>query len=138
MARKHKHVPKKPPATPTAAAAEEHRLKDRATEAANYARFGATDTEIADLLGTSPQTLKRHLIHEIQAGRADRRMSLRRKQTEVAMKGDRTMLIWLGKVELGQREFDIPIDPSTLTSDQIARLLDGEDLLAVLANPTQA
>lgn len=32
------------------------------------------------------------------------KVSLRRKQYEVAMKGDRSMLIWLGKQMLGQKE----------------------------------
>ena len=32
------------------------------------------------------------------------KVSLRRKQFELALKGDRTMLIWLGKQHLGQRE----------------------------------
>lgn len=32
------------------------------------------------------------------------RVSLRRKQFEVAMSGDRSLLIWLGKQQLGQRD----------------------------------
>lgn len=32
------------------------------------------------------------------------RVSLRRKQFEVAMTGDRTLLVWLGKQQLGQRD----------------------------------
>ena len=47
------------------------------------------------------------------------RVSLRRKQFEVAMSGDRTLLIWLGKQQLGQRDTfpeeiqTTPIIPST-------------------------
>jgi hypothetical protein len=35
-------------------------------------------------------------------------MSLKRKQFDMAMKGNVTMLIWLGKQTLGQR--DVPAD----------------------------
>lgn len=38
------------------------------------------------------------------------RISLRRKQFEMAMAGDRVLLIWLGKQHLGQR--DMPTDDS--------------------------
>jgi len=41
-------------------------------------------------------------LHKIWG--ADGKKSLRRKQYELAMKGDRTMLIWLGKQWLGQSD----------------------------------
>lgn len=50
-------------------------------------------------------------------------ISLRRKQWQVAMKGDKTMLIWLGKQYLSQKEnqdFDVKLYLKQLTgkSDQ--------------------
>jgi hypothetical protein len=36
-------------------------------------------------------------------GEARACIALRRKQMELALKGDRTMLIWLGKQRLGQQ-----------------------------------
>jgi len=40
----------------------------------------------------------------IEKGKGEGRMSLRRKQFALAMQGDKTMLIWLGKQTLGQRD----------------------------------
>lgn len=73
------------------------------------ASFMCTDEEMASLLGTSVDVLTNNKNKEafseckkrgIESGKA----SLRRKQYEVAMKGNTTMLIWLGKQYLGQAE----------------------------------
>jgi hypothetical protein len=74
----------------------------RLDEVENYAALGGTDLEIAEMVGCSPQTLKRRYGEKLKAGRARRRLRLRQKQTEVALGGNVTMLIWLGKQELGQ------------------------------------
>lgn len=132
--RKHQEIPPKKPGS-QAERSELTRIAKRRTEVENYARLGGTDTEIASILKTSPQTLKRACIEELQAGRSERRLTLRRKQTEAALRGNIAMLIYLGKVELGQREFEIQIDPATLSIEQIERLLDGESLPAVLSGP---
>lgn len=69
-----------------------------------------TQVEICDLIGVCEDTLNsrskekhgvtfsEYLRQKSQFGKR----SLRRKQYEVAMSGDRTMLIWLGKQWLGQ------------------------------------
>lgn len=68
------------------------------------AGIGCPVDEIALVLGCDKRTLERRYAAVIETGRADIRKSLRRKQVELALKGDRTMLIWLGKQLLGQRD----------------------------------
>lgn len=68
------------------------------------AGVGCPVEEIAFHLGCDKRTLERRFAALIEKGRADIRSSLRRKQVELAMKGDRTMLVWLGKQLLGQRD----------------------------------
>jgi len=70
----------------------------------NLARVGCAVTEIAALVGCSPDTLQRRFAAVIKEGFEHRNASLRRKQFEAAMKGNTTMLIWLGKQYLGQRD----------------------------------
>lgn len=70
----------------------------------DLAGIGCTMIEIALISGLSVDTLERRFAEVIEKGRADRRASLRRKQTELALAGDRTMLIWLGKQDLGQTD----------------------------------
>ena len=68
------------------------------------ARIGCTGDEIASVLRVSRDTLDRNYAEVLKRGRDSLRVSLRRKQVQQAMKGDRTMLIWLGKQLLGQRD----------------------------------
>ena len=69
-----------------------------------------TMIEMADIVGVSQDTLKRRYADIINKGKAEGKMRLRRKQVEVAMSGNHTMLIWLGKQMLGQRETPITED----------------------------
>lgn len=68
------------------------------------AQIGCTNQEIADIVGVSHDTLTRRCKDELDEGRAFGRMSLRRKQWDVALSGNVTMLIWLGKQVLGQAD----------------------------------
>ena len=68
------------------------------------ASIGCPLAEMASVLGCSQDTLERRFADVIETGRSEGKRSLRRKQFELAMKGDRTMLIWLGKQLLGQRD----------------------------------
>ena len=57
------------------------------------------------------------------------RMSLRRKQMELALAGDRTMLVWLGKQYLGQsdkREIEASVQTLNM-GDIIKNMDDSED-----------
>lgn len=68
--------------------------------------------EIASWFGCSPDTIERACKREHRMGFADYfaqkaakgKISLRRMQWQIAIGGDRTMLIWLGKQYLEQSE----------------------------------
>lgn len=74
------------------------------------ASIGCTQQEMAAILGLNRDTftvLKKNnpIVKEIvMQGKAEGKGSLRRKQHEVAMRGDTQMLKWLGKNRLGQSE----------------------------------
>lgn len=74
------------------------------------AAINCSYAEIAAVVGVDPSTLTRRFAQVIEKGREQGKMSLKRKQYEVAMGGNVSMLIWLGKQILGQR--DIPLDNS--------------------------
>jgi hypothetical protein len=68
------------------------------------AAIGCTNVEIADIVGCSHDTLSRRFKAELTEGRSQGKASLRRKQWDVALTGNVTMLIWLGKQVLGQSD----------------------------------
>lgn len=68
------------------------------------AAIGCTDREIAMISGTSEATVQRRCRRALDQGRARLRRSLRRKQVQLALKGNVKMLIWLGKQYLDQRD----------------------------------
>ncbi len=68
-----------------------------------------TDEDIAAWFGCATKTIQRRkdeaaFAEVMERGRGKGRVSLRRKQMELALAGDKTMLIWLGKQLLGQRD----------------------------------
>lgn len=73
---------------------------------------GCLGTEVAASLGIHPDTLYNRCEEEkgivFSAYSKEKKSSgdklLRQKQMEIAMKGDKTMLLWLGKQRLGQRD----------------------------------
>jgi hypothetical protein len=69
----------------------------------NLGRIHCTDAEIEILTGCDRNTLERHKA-TIDRGRADGKMSLRRKQINTALAGNPTMLIWTGKQYLNQAD----------------------------------
>jgi hypothetical protein len=86
--------------------------------AERLASIQCTDKEIAHCLGVSEATLIRRkqgdpdFAEALDRARSQGRMSLRRKQFEKANAGSDTMLIWLGKQILGQRDrFEHAGDP---------------------------
>ena len=76
------------------------------------AAIQCTEDEIAFVLKCSVQTLRNHCVRTqscilgdfLENHRGGGRVSLRRKQFEIAMSGDKTLLIWLGKQYLGQSD----------------------------------
>lgn len=68
------------------------------------ASIGMKDTEIAEWFGVDNNTLRYNFKIELLKGRETLKQSLRRKQLDVAMQGNPTMLIFLGKNLLGQSD----------------------------------
>jgi len=82
--------------------------------------------EIAAALHCSEATLIRRFASVIKEGRAEGRTSIRRKQMELAMRGNVAMLIWVGKTVLGQREMVDVREHSTVSfsPDEENRVLE--------------
>lgn len=75
----------------------------------SLASIMCTEEEIEVILGVSLDTLHNAdndaIFREaLKKGRASGKQSLRREQYKLAMRGDRGMLIWLGKQYLGQSD----------------------------------
>ena len=77
----------------------------------DLARFMFTDEELAVALGCCAKTLQRRrqddpeFVKAVEEGHANGRKSLRASQFASAIqKGNTTMLIWLGKQYLGQKD----------------------------------
>lgn len=78
----------------------------------NMVRIQCTQTEICSILGMSDTTLKRRLkergyenfVDLYKRHNDEGRMSLRRMQWQAAENGNPTMLVWLGKQYLGQKD----------------------------------
>lgn len=79
--------------------------------------------EMAAVLKCDESTLTRRFAQVIKEGRANGRMSLKRKQYEVAMGGNVGMLVWLGKQLLDQKERS-EIDINKLSDDELARIVE--------------
>lgn len=62
--------------------------------------------DISDLLGVSRKVIENHPEYKraYELGQSDMRASLRHWQFQAAKSGNVTMLIWLGKIYLGQKE----------------------------------
>ena len=85
------------------------------------AMMQATLDEIASFIGFSREGLRKRrewdeeLVAALEKGKDKGKISLRRLQWEQAQQGDRTMLIWLGKQILGQRDKHEQTVDSSLT-----------------------
>lgn len=70
----------------------------------NLAGIGCTLPEIAAAVNCHQDTLLNRFSEEIAKGRENGKTRLRKKQLEIALKGNVVMLIWLGKQILGQSD----------------------------------
>lgn len=73
-------------------------------EIENYAKLGATNREIARMMGCDEGTVRGRFSAILDKARALRKISLRQAQWKAAMKGNPAMLIFLGKNELKQSD----------------------------------
>jgi hypothetical protein len=74
-----------------------------------YSRLFPSDEDMSVMLGCSRRTIARvknrlRYIEAVRRGQVRTRMEIKKKQLEMAMDGDRTMIIYLGKVLCGQIE----------------------------------
>lgn len=68
------------------------------------AALGCTLEEMSEWFQVKPDTLKYNFADYIAKGRSELKRRLRASQIKVAMSGNATMLIWLGKNILGQSD----------------------------------
>lgn len=68
------------------------------------AQMGCKDSEIAEWFGVDENTLRYNFSVELLKGKLALNQSLRQAQIRLALSGNATMLIWLGKNLLGQSE----------------------------------
>ena len=100
---------------------------------ADWAQVGFRWSDIAVELEVTDRTLRRYravnpqIDRAYEKGLARMRRSLRSKQYEIAMKGNVTMLIWLGKNELEQA------DKKDTRSLHIHANADSQDALSALS-----
>jgi len=73
-------------------------------EVFKLAALGCTLEEMADFFEVNRETLKYNFKDLIARARAETKQNLRRAQIRLALDGNATMLIWLGKNMLGQSE----------------------------------
>jgi len=83
------------------------------------ATIHCTPREMGYIMGVDHRTIIKHHGDLIEKGKSLGKMKLRKKQMEVALQGNATMLIWCGKNFLGQT--DSPI------SDDDAKVLPWND-----------
>ena len=89
------------------------------------AEVGCTDEEIAWIMDIATSTLalrkqRKEFSDIIKKARANLNMSVRRAQVVHGLKGNATLLIWLGKQLLGQRDrtdMGLEISPELVRAD---------------------
>ena len=95
------------------------------------AKEGWTLNEIAIFMGVSDDTISRNYAEAVKRGKLLLNGSLRARQVKVAMEGNPTMLIWLGKQLLDQK------DKSEVDVNE-QRSIDPKSLAEILARAAEA
>ena len=105
------------------------------------ASIGCTDREIAEYFGVNDDTLRYNLKDFLINGRQNLKNSLRRAQLRVALDGNPTLLIWLGKQILGQQENPSNTDDVRALpwsdDDDVDTVTDVEDITEDLEQDTE-
>lgn len=86
------------------------------------AKLHCTNQEMADFFDVKLQTFVDNFRDIITKGRLITKQRLRKAQLDMALKGDRTMLIWLGRNMLGQSD-----NPINTDSTKVLPWLDESD-----------
>ena len=87
--------------------------------------YGATVKEIADVENCSEDHIHTVFRDKITKGKGQRNIRLRKAQIELALSGNCSMLIWLGKQYLGQKDTPDPAKESLPTGFDI-QLIDSD------------
>ena len=92
-------------------------------------RLNCTDAEIAAFFDVCLRTVERErqsnpeFNDAIEKGKSYGKLSLRRKQVELANEGNATMLIWLGKQYMGQSDKVALGGDDTMTAIKVTRVV---------------
>ena len=73
-------------------------------EVQKLAEYGCSQREIADFFGCDESLISKSYSSFITKVKAFLKKKLRKAQIDLALKGNATMLVWLGKQMLGQTE----------------------------------
>jgi hypothetical protein len=65
---------------------------------------GTPHDVIARAIGVSEPTLYRHFAHELKSGKAEIHAAIGKSITAMALAGDKTMMIFFAKAQMGWRE----------------------------------
>ncbi|MBU98079.1 MAG: hypothetical protein CL429_03195 [Acidimicrobiaceae bacterium] len=85
-------------------------------EVYRYAMVGMPTTEIALMLGCNEATIRKRFSETLTKAKARINSKLRAKQIQLALQGDKTMLVWLGKNMLNQSDSPSVAIQNNLTS----------------------
>jgi hypothetical protein len=114
-------------------------LKIDPEQVKTLAAIQCTMIEMGHVLKCSVDHLERHFADVIKEARTQGVMSVKRKQYELAMKGDKTMLIWFGKNYCGQRDrHDVTATTTNNTQVTVVESSNIEDTRATVRNEIQA
>lgn len=93
-----------------------------AKQVEKMASYGCTNEEIGDVFGVNEGTIRKRFSVVLTKARANMKQRLRQAQYRAALNGDRTMLVWLGKTMLGQKEVSTTEwrDVSKMTDEELA------------------
>ena len=112
-------------------------------EVAALAAMGCPDVEIADWFGITESTLRYNFSGYLTKGRCSLNQSLRKAQIRLALSGNATMLVWLGKNLLGQSDNGLASnadkilpwnDEDSIVKDAV-QATDVEDLVESATDP---
>lgn len=119
------------------------RIEFDLSQVEGFGQIGATAVEMAAILPASLSTIEHRLADRegdfyraYQKGNGVLKMSLRRKQIQLALAGSKALLIWLGKQLLGQTDRqelrhgsqeDVPMEFTLKIGDMDRPLLPPDD-----------
>ncbi len=95
---------------------------------AGMAFAGATTVEIAEFLECSTDVIERRFAAHLRKKRSSMRLRLRRAQFRLAMEGNVTMLIWLGKQYLGQSDHPMTLSDAQAEQPRQSIMVGGQKI----------